>query len=390
MARPRNVNPNRNLQRLVREPNLLRRLLHPLEHAVRQVISVEKEKSWFPQFPVVAHLLCGIYFHLAQCASLRGLLTVLTIRLQDRLLQGFQLRRATVSDANNSPRRLKSIRRVFAQLVAQAALVSTPAQNKLARLAALDSTLLRCVPSATWASFRQKVNACKAHLLLDLAKAIPKKLILSVGRLHDRKAFLPFLQPGWTYIVDRAYNDYHLFDHMCQAEIFFVTRLKRKAQYRLLRRRPVTRIARKNGTLADWEVRLGGGATTMTATLRVVKFRADDGRVYHFLTNRLDLAPTTIAQRYHARWAIEKFFKWLKRSLRMERGLARSEVGMEIHVLITLIADTLLKMLVGRLRKGFQHIPVALLRIIHEKLFTRYSTRLLDRLQLPIDAKPPG
>jgi len=86
----------------------------------------------------------------------------------------------------------------------------------------------------------------------------------------------------------------------------------------------------------------------------------------------------------------EKFFKWLKRSLRMERGLARSEVGMEIHVLITLIADTLLKMLVGRLRKGFQHIPVALLRIIHEKLFTRYSTRLLDRLQLPIDAKPPG
>jgi hypothetical protein len=390
MARSRNVNPNRKLQRLVREPNLFRRLLHPLEHAVRHVISVDQEQSWFPQFPVLAHLLCGIYFHLAQCASLRGLLTVLTLRLQDRFLQGFSLRRATVSDANNSPRRLKVLRGVFAELVAHAAQVSRSAQNKLARFAALDSTLLRCVPSATWASFRRKVNACKAHLLLDLANAIPKKLILTIGRLHDRQAFLPFLQRGWTYIVDRAYNDYRVFEQMCQDGIFFVTRLKSNAQYRILRRRPVTRTARKNGLVADWEVRLGSGTTTMTATLRVVKFRAADGRVYHFLTNRLDLAATMIAHLYHARWAIEKFFKWLKRSLRMERGLARSEVGMEIHVLITLIADTLLKMLVGRLRKGFQHIPVVLLRIIHARLFARYSTRLLDRLQLPIDAKPPG
>jgi hypothetical protein len=389
MARFRNINPNRKLLHLVRAPNLLRRLLRPLEQAVRHVISLEKEKSWFPQLSVLAHLLCGIYFHLAQCASLRALLTVLTVRLEDHRLQGFRLPRATVSDANNSPRRLKILRRVFAQLVAQAALVSTTCQNKLARLAALDSTLLHCVPSATWASFRKKVNACKAHVLLDLANAIPRKLILSVGRLHDRKAFLPFLQPGWTYIVDRAYNDYRVFEHMCEEGIFFVTRLKRNALYSILRRRPVKRIARKNGVRADWEVRLGRGPTTMTATLRIVKFRAEDGRLYYFLTNRLDLSPTTIAQLYHARWAIEKFFKWLKRSLRMERSLARSEVGMEIHVLMTLIADTLLKMLVG-LPKGFQHIPIALLRIIHEKLFTRNSTRLLHRLQLAMDIGASG
>lgn len=385
MARFRN--DNRKLQHIVRSRNLLRKILAPLELAVRQVISIEKEKSWFPQFPVLAHLLCGIYFHLAQYRSLRELLTVLNVKLQDGLLHGFRLKRSTVSDANNSPRRLKIIRRVFAQLVGQAAMVSPGSQKKFARLAALDSTLLHCVPSATWASFRKKVNACKAHVLLDLASAIPKKLILSVGRLHDRKAFLDFLEPGWTYIVDRAYNDYNVFELMCRAGIYFVTRLKTNAKFEILKRRSVKRNAKKKGVLTDWEVRLGTGRTEMEATLRVVRFRAEDGKVYHFLTNRFDLSPLTVAQLYHARWAIEKFFKWLKRSLRMERGLARSEVGMEIHVLMTLITDILLKMIAG-LQKGFQHIPVRALRIIHEKLFTRYSKRLLRRLELK--AGPPG
>ena len=71
----------------------------------------------------------------------------------------------------------------------------------------------------------------------------------------------------------------------------------------------------------------------------------------------------------------------------MERGLSRSKVGMVIHVLITLIADIFLKMLVG-LRKGFQHIPVALLCIIHEKHSTCNSMRLLYRVKFAMDAGP--
>ena len=35
-------------------PVLFRQLLTPLETAIRQALSAEKEKSWFPQFPVLA------------------------------------------------------------------------------------------------------------------------------------------------------------------------------------------------------------------------------------------------------------------------------------------------------------------------------------------------
>jgi len=381
MARFRNS--SRRLRDVVRSPNLLRKILTPLEAAVREVITVEKEKSWFPKFPVLAHLLCGIFFHVAQLSSLRELVTVFTVKLQQGALHGFRIKRSTAGDANNSPRRLEVIRGVFAELVSKAEMFSR-GFRKFTRLAALDSSLLHCVPSASWASYRKNVKACKAHLLLDLANAIPRKLILTAGRLHDRKVFADFLQAGWTYIVDRAYNDYKLFDEMCRSGVFFVTRLKRNASVQIVRKRKVKRNHGKKGVLADWEVRLGERATQMTNLLRIVQFKAEDGKVYHFLTNRLDLSPLTIANLYRARWAIEKFFKWLKRTLQMERGLGRSRVGMEIHVLITLITDVLLKMIAG-LQKGFQHIPVRVLRIIREKLFRRATRFVLTEIQ----AAPP-
>lgn len=373
MARFRNL--NRKLKHIVRSPNMLRKILVPLEQAVRQAITLEKEKSWFPKFPVLAHLLCGIFFHIAQLRSLRELLTVLNLKLHSGLIHGFDLKRSTMADANNSRRRLEVIRRVFANLVEQARMFPR-SYRKFSRIAALDSSLLHCVPSATWADYRKKVNACKAHLLLDLANSIPQKLILSIGRLHDRKVFNQFLQEGWTYIVDRAYNDYKLFDEMCRSCIYFVTRQKKDAAIQILKRNKVSRKHRKKGVLVDREVCLGSGPNRMEYRLRIVHFQAEDGKVYRLLTNRFDLSSLTIANLYHARWAIEKFFKWLKRTLRMERGLGRSEAGMEIHVLITLITDILLKMIAG-LQKGFQHIPVRILRIICEKLFTRVTKSVL-------------
>jgi len=370
MARFRNS--NRTLKHIVRSPNLLRKILVPLDQAIRQAISLKKEKSWFPKFPVLAHILCGIFFHIAQLHSLRDLLETLNQKLNSKLLHGFDLKRSTTADANNSPRRLKVIRQVFANLIEQAGMFSR-SFSKFSRIAALDSSLLHCVPSAKWAAYRKKTNACKAHLLLDLANAIPKKLILSVGKLHDRKVFTQFLQKGWTYIVDRAYNDYKLFDEMCKSGIFFVTRQKKDASIKVLKRNKVIKKHKKKGVLVDREVCLGSGPTLMEYRLRIVHFKAEeDGKIYYLLTNRFDLSPLTIANLYHARWAIEKFFKWLKRTLRMERGLGRSEVGMEIHVLITLITDILLKMIAGLL-KGYQHIPVRILRIIREKLFTRVT-----------------
>ena len=65
----RRTNRNRQLNSILHSPALFRQLLTPLETAVRQAISEEQEKSWFPQFPVLAHLLAGIFFHVQQLCS---------------------------------------------------------------------------------------------------------------------------------------------------------------------------------------------------------------------------------------------------------------------------------------------------------------------------------
>jgi putative transposase len=372
----------RSLNHTIPSPLLLRKILAPLTSALQASIEREKEQSWFPKFSVLAHLLCGIVFQIAQHRSMRELLTVMNLKRQNDWLRGFHPKRSTFSDANNSKRRLKVIQKVFANLVTQCDLLPR-SFRKFARLAALDSSLLHCVPSAQWATYRKNVNACKAHLLLDLASSIPKKLILTVGRMHDRKLFPDFLEKGWTYIVDRAYNDYKLFDWMNGIQIFFVTRLKTNARYAILQSRKIKKSLKKKGILKDLVISLGSGPTKMESELRLVVYQTEEGKIYHFLTNRFDLSPVTIAQMYQARWAIEIFFKWLKRTLSMERSLGRSEVGMEIHVLITLITDILLKIIAGIPRK-YQHIPVKVLRIIRENLFTVYTRKLVIVIQKEI------
>ena len=369
----RRTNRNRQLNSILHSPALFRQLLTPLETAVRQAISEEQEKSWFPQFPVLAHLLAGIFFHVQQLCSLRDLVARLDIQHQKKRVHGFEVKRTTLSNANNSRRRLRVLRAVFASLVASTELPR--GWRRCRKIAALDSTLLSCVPSSTWAEYRKNVKACKGHLLFDLERSIPKKLVLTSGKVHDCRVFKRFLEVGWTYIVDRAYNAYGLFDQMTGRGIYFVCRLKVGSVYRQITKHRVSRADRKRGVIHDMTILMGDGRTQMKTEVRWVRFRAEDGYVYDYITNRFKLSPLTIAQLYEARWAIEKFFKWLKRTLRMERSLGRSEVGYEIHVLMTLIVDILLKILAG-LPPRADHISVRVLHIISEHLFDRVSKKL--------------
>jgi len=370
----RHTNRNRQLNSILHSPALFRQLLTPLEKAVRQAISEEKEKSWFPQFPVLAHLLAGVFFHVQQLCSLRDLVARLDIQRQKGRIHGFEIKRTTLANANNSPRRLRVVRAIFANLLATSTQLPR-GWRRCRRIAALDSTLLSCVPSSKWAAYRKKVKACKGHLLFDLERSIPRKLVLTSGKIHDYRVFHRFLEVGWTYVVDRAYNAYGLFDQMTGRGIYFVCRMKVGSVYREIAKHRVSRADRKRGVIHDMTILLGEGRTQMKTEVRWVCFRTEDGNVYDYITNRFKLSPLTIAQLYEARWAIEKFFKWLKRTLRMERSLGRSEVGYEIHVLMTLIVDILLKILAG-LPPRADHVSVRVLRIVSEHLFDRVGKKL--------------
>jgi putative transposase len=348
-------------------------MLKPLQTAIGEAIGEAKEKSWFPILSMLPMIIGGLFYHLFGLVSMRS--TVEKVNHSQELGIG-EVSLSTFSDAVNSKRRLKVVRRVFQNLLLTFSDRIPPQLQKFRHLAAIDSTILQCVLTAVWAKYRKTKNACKAHVSFDLGKGIPEAMVLSAGKTHDRKYFEVFLKKGWTYVVDRAYNVYSLFDDMIELGIFFVTRLKSDAVYRVVERKPMKGKHRKMGVIADEIIQLGSGPNVMVHELRLVTFEAEDGKILKFLTNRFDLAPTSVAALYQARWGIELFFKFLKRTLRGARLLARSEVGAEIHVLLALITDLLLKALakvIGRWRRPLRHVPVTFLRVVRDFLFVQWS-----------------
>jgi len=383
--RRRKANGRRDLRQICPASNLLRRLLEPVEAALRATIDKAKEQSWFPQLSMLSFFLAGFLFHMCCLGSLRDV--VGKIGRMTHLKFG-PVRRSTLSDAFNSRRRLRVTRGVLSHLVSQYK-GELPKLRKLKDTSILDSSLFHLVPSAKWAKYRKKVNACKGHFEFELAAMIPSRLVITQGRTDDRKPLYLFLKNGWTYIVDRGYVDHGYFDFMCESGIYFVTRLRAGTLYQILETFKITRSQKRRGVIGDYMILLGSGPDRMQNPIRLVVYKDQETeKVFYFATNRFDLSPCTIADLYHARWTIELFFRWAKRTLQGEKLLGRGEAAVENHILITMILDILLKALARRVNpslKPIKHVPTNFLRCVRDLLFEYWRPSILCKLRQALE-----
>ena len=115
--------------------------------------------------------------------------------------------------------------------------------------------------------------------------------------------------------------------------IFFVTRLKSNAAYKLVDRRAVDR---KTGVTSDHIIDVSSrGKTTR---LRRIGYRdAKTGKRYEFLTNHFRLSAKTIADIYKERWQIEIFFREVKQNLHIKSFVGRSENAVHIQIYTALL-----------------------------------------------------
>jgi len=145
--------------------------------------------------------------------------------------------------------------------------------------------------------------------------------------------------------MDRGYNDYGLFGRWCEAGIYFVTRLKSDAVYRIVELRAV--LAGGN-ILSDELIELDSikGCRECPHTLRrVVVWDEVNGRAIVLLTNQLRFAASTIGRIYKERWQIELFFKALKQNLKVKTFVGTSENAVKVQIWTALIAMLLLKLM---------------------------------------------
>ena len=240
------------------------------------------------------------------------------------------------------------------------------------KLVSLDSSVIDlCVTLFDWAKFRRTKGAIKLHLLLDHDGYLPSLVVVTEGRKHDVKvARTLHFDPGTILVMDRGYVDYAWFGRLTAQGVFFVTRMKESATYKVIERRE-TPVAGKGLVLRDEVIRLTGqgAAEKCPYPLRRVEFYdGDTERIFVFLTNHLEFGATTIVAIYKDRWQIELFFKALKQNLKIKTFVGTSANAIRIQVWTALITMLVLKYLQMKAQAGWSLSNlVALLRM---SLFT--------------------
>jgi len=214
-------------------------------------------------------------------------------------------------------------------------------------LASLDSTTIDlCLTMFPWAEFRQTKGAVKLHLLLDHDGYLPTYAVITDGKTADITiARTLMIAKGSILVMDRGYCDYALFHAWHRAGVFFVTRLKDRAQYEVVIEK---QVPEHRNILADQLIRFTGATAKKRCPVllrRVVVWDAVNSREIELLTNHLDFGATTIAAIYKDRWEIELFFKAIKQHLRIKTFVGTSENALKVQLWTALLAILMLKYL---------------------------------------------
>jgi len=347
------------------------------ENAVQRYPGQRRER----ELSCMDHLLAMLFAQLTRRDSLRDLVRSLAALGSRRYHCGFRgvpIARSTLADANErrdwrifQDTALALIRQVRGELPADPDLTQLQAE-----IYALDSTTIDlCLKLFPWAQFRRRKAAVKAHTLLDLKRGIPVFVRVSHGKTHDLDMLdrLQF-EPGACYMMDKAYTDFARLYRLHCCGGFFVTRLKRNADYRIVAPGPGPCT---QGVRSDKLIRLRGPKSRRLYPERLRKVRYRDpetGKTLTFLTNHLLLDAPTVALLYKKRWKIELLFKWLKGHLHIQAFYGTSSNAVQIQIWIAVIAYVLILRL--KHRYGLQRPAGELAQIL--------SITLLEKTPIPL------
>jgi len=238
------------------------------------------------------------------------------------------------------------------------------------KLMSFDATLIElCASLFDWARYRRTKGAVKLHLLLDHEGYLPQYAHITEGRLHEVTIVKKLrFSPGAIVVIDRGGVDYKLFGTWTADGVYFVTRQKKNAHYRVIKR---LQVPTNRNILKDELIEFTGFYAHRDCPYllrRIEVFDKEKEEVIVLLTNHLTFGSTTISAIYKDRWQIEIFFKILKQNLRIKTFVGTSANALKIQIWTALIAILLLKYLKVRSRyKWSMSNLVALLRL---NLFT--------------------
>ena len=286
-------------------------------------------------------------------------------------LGGVSVKRATLSRANQQlPASFYEA--LFSKLYARCK--STTSKHKFRfkrKLFSLDASLLdvsmKVFPNA---EYNRMKAAYKLHIGLDHDGLIPGFAAVTIGKVGDQtQAKLMRFPSGSVLVFDKGYMDYKWHNQLTTQGIFWVSRLRGNAKYRVVSRR---QIDKSSGVTSDQTIEYTSVRSSKNnlRAVRKVGFRdPETGKHYTFITNHFDWSAKTIAEIYKQRWQVELFFKWIKQNLKIRSFLGNSDNAVITQVFVALCVYLLLSYI--KFQARISHSLQQISRLIHITLFAK-------------------
>jgi IS4 transposase len=222
----------------------------------------------------------------------------------------------------------------------------------------------------------KKKGGLKVHMLIDAVQSVGRFIKITEAKVHDKNFLKELDLISYSMIVfDRAYNYYHQFALWTERNIFFVTRIKKNAVYRVVEVRQEHKKEKGKAMVLREEIieieycpedKKGKKQTKNKKTLRLKKvcYQDEKNRYFEFITNSMESTAEEVAFLYKKRWGIELLFKKMKQNFQLHYFYGENENAIRTQVWCTLIAQLLMTVIqkMAKTKKAFS-VVATLVRI---------------------------
>jgi hypothetical protein len=247
------------------------------------------------------------------------------------------------------------------------------------KLTLVDSTVIQTLCTVTEAMFLplgdgRHTHAWRLHLQLDVDHHVPAAWEITepknTGRGDEKSVLRRNLSSGHTYVLDRWYAQFILWNDIKSAGSSYVCRMRDNCVYDIIENRPLDKAAMDAGVISDQIVQMGlgkkpGERADHPTRLICVKCTPHKKRgkgkrhgvgqtgptsdgVLRIVTDLVDVPAHIIAFLYSYRWMIEIFFRFFKQTLGCRHLLSTRIEGVQIQVYAAVIYCLMLNTLTGK------------------------------------------
>lgn len=242
-------------------------------------------------------------------------------------------------------------------------------------LTLVDGTVISALPRIAMASFpdaqpgNDGLINWTLHTHFEVDRHIPTRMDITPtgGGEHDERAVMErAVESDRTYVMDRGYAKFGLFNRIMDAGSSYVCRIRNNSVYDVVSQRELSDADQAAHVLSDEIIQLGSVPAKSKPNHRVrliqIKMAPHQKRtryggkktgpscdgVLRIVTNLMDVPAEIIALMYRYRWTIEIFFRFFKHMLGCRHLLSHSQNGIEIQTYCAIIASMLISLWTGR------------------------------------------